>query len=165
MKTEDCQNCTLLDLLILEKLGFSENEAKQLREQIPSGNEATIDSLYHVKGKVEIGEDYSTTPTVNIPIKAVLALVVRRLGFQREGVLEIIKQCVKDAILRGEQAEAEIMEATPQAEIMLEQVEQDVLKQLPKTLRKGAVKLTVSVSRIMTRKKILDLSKNKVKKD
>lgn len=136
------QQCDELDRLIIDKLGFTQEMGAAVRAKIPSGD-YLINRVYAVNGVMKVGEDYDTTPTVHIPLKATLAILLQRMGFQRYKALKIISECVTEAILNNEQAN----NTMPIIEAMLEEVEKNLIAKLPKAKRKGAVNLDVTVTR------------------
>ena len=60
-----------------------------------------FDVTLRIQGTLRRGEDYSSTPTRSVPFKAVVALLVQRMGFQRDKAMEIFVQAMKDSLTEG----------------------------------------------------------------
>jgi len=116
--------------------GFSAIEAAALGKISGKGDltpgDHQVDCIFHVKGCLRKGEDYQSTPTRNVPVLAALMLAVKRMGFQRDKFLEIIKEAMKDAI-DGKTA-ADVDEITTEAAKAVK----EMLGELPKVTSKGA---------------------------
>jgi len=102
--------------------------------ELPVGDHQ-VDCFVHIKGCIRKGEDSEMTPTASVPILAALGLAVKRMGFQRDKFLEILKDSMRDAI-NGEKA-ADIDEVTAEASAAVKKT----LAALPKITRKGSTTL------------------------
>lgn len=106
-----------------------------------------IDETVHVTGTLTVGEDYSTTPTVSLPVKEVLALFVARCGMNREEAIELLRASVSEAIAIRGKAKGQIACSIDAVTETLEQVQKELLAKLPPQPRRGKVssKLAVAV--------------------
>ena len=95
-------------------------------------NTLTID----IKGIVNKFADESYTPTVSIPIKATLALLLNRMGFQRDKAAALIVEVMTEALKADEKAD-EALAATLKEIEQAEQRVADMTAALPKKTRKG----------------------------
>ncbi len=140
-----------IEQLILNKIGEGEDKSKETRNKVRPGSYA-FDFLLHIKGNTDVGEDFETTPTVSIPIIETLALFVSRAGFTRKKSLELLSNCVKDAILGNKKgAKGEIERVLPELTETIKKIKKEVLAELPKAKRKGIVKIECDVNKVETK--------------
>lgn len=90
-----------------------------------------------VKGTVTKRADTSKTPTVSVPLKATLALLLDRMGFQRDAASAILVECMTEALKLGDKATGLVEERLADVEASLKRVAA-VTEALPKTVVKGA---------------------------
>lgn len=95
--------------------------------------------LVTVDAEVKIGEDHEYTPTVAIPLKAALALVLEKSGFTRERSAELLVEAMTEAIEGGKKAESAVADKLLEVEIAMDRVAKQIAKKLPKRVRKGRV--------------------------
>ena len=116
---------------------------KTARENLSPGT-YPIDATIRVKGQIKVGEDYSRTPTASIPLLPTMALLIKRMGFQRDKALALLTECVTEALQSGEKVEDMLESAIPGLADALKRV-QDTMSALPTVSVKGPVtaKLTV----------------------
>jgi hypothetical protein len=60
-----------------------------------------VDVTVRVTGTVTVGEDYTRTPTVGVPVKEVLALFLARSGALREANVKLLQACFAEAMADG----------------------------------------------------------------
>ncbi len=116
---------------------------KELEAQLRKGARVSP-GAYEVRGRMQLDveatfsmlpdEDYR--PTVSIPLKTTLALIVQRMGWPRDKTLELLAQCMTDAISANKDAAPYISERIAEVEIAMARVEA-LANQLPKKTRKG----------------------------
>ena len=115
---------------------------KDLAVLTPGTTEINEVITLHVQGTLRRGEDSYYTPTVSIPLKATLALLLSRMGFQREKAGEILVQCMTEALALtddNKSKSSEIMEALlANVDDAMARVSQ-ITGALPKQIRAGAV--------------------------
>lgn len=97
-----------------------------------------IDMILEV-GTVKIGHETDKAPTASIPLLPTLALLVRKMGFQRDKALEMLKEAMQEAInLDKSAAKALLAEAgVAEAEKL---VKSEVISKLPRTKVAKSVK-------------------------
>ena len=121
---------------------------KDLAVLTPGKTEINEVITLHVQGTLRRGEDSYYTPTVSIPLKATLALLLSRMGFQREKAGEILVQCMTEALTLTNDTKpkgADILEALmANVDDAMARVNQ-ITGVLPKQLRAGAVTVKGSV--------------------
>ena len=84
-------------LSAIELLALGSLKAGSARDEVAPGNHP-VDFTVRVHGTVKVGEDTEKAPTVRLPHLAVMALFIERMGFQRERAIQILFQCMQDAI-------------------------------------------------------------------
>lgn len=115
--------------------------------------EHLVDMTVSIKGKLTIGEDYESTPTTSIPLKETMALLLKRMGFQRDTAIVILKEVFKEAlIIKGkgkgaltDNADIELANAVNETMAI---VEDDFLATLPKVTKSGVVKAYLTVDTV-----------------
>ena len=120
--------------------------AKDLPELATGSYEIDQTVTLHVKGTVKKGADCEYTPTVSVPLKATVALLLNKMGFQRDRAAELLVEAMTEALEWERLGEETIVERLADVDAAMERVQQ-ITAQLPKQLRKGAttVKGTVVV--------------------
>lgn len=89
-------------------------------------------------GEIAIGHDTDKAPTTSIPLLAVVALLVKRMGLQRDAALGIVREVMTEAITLGKDASKTLLAETgvADAEKMLKD---EVIGKLPRTLVRKSV--------------------------
>jgi hypothetical protein len=103
-----------------------------------------VDVMVHVKGDVQVGEDYLRTPTVAIPLKATLAFFIRRMGITREAAKQALIEAMTEALKEGVKGEDVILSSFPEVTEAMEHVN-SMTAALPKAPCKGPVTAKLSV--------------------
>jgi len=100
----------------------------------------------HVKATVKRNADYQTTPTVSIPLKATVALLLAKMGFQRDRAAELLVEAMTEALNADQLGEDAIAARIADVDTAMARV-QAITAALPKEPRNGAttVKGTVEV--------------------
>jgi hypothetical protein len=88
--------------------------------------------------EMRVAPDTDKTPTSSIPLLPTLALLLKRMGVQREDALEVLRDVMKQALEMGKDAAKQLLEETGVAE-MEERLRQEVIEKLPRVPVKGAV--------------------------
>jgi hypothetical protein len=109
------------------------------RQQVAEG-EHEVDALVRVKGTVKVAKDYTTVPTVSIPLKETLALFIHYCGCTREAALDALHRAASEAIDATGKGKGSLEAAIPVVEEGLKRV-MDELDELPRQPRKGAVSI------------------------
>lgn len=130
----------------LTQIALSAIKAKPTaRRQVRPGR-YEIDETVHITGTLTVGEDYSTTPTVSLPVKEVLALFVARCGMKSDEAIELLRNSVTDAIASKGKAKGEIAGSIDAVTETLQQVEKELLATLAPQPRKGKVSSKLSIA-------------------
>jgi len=90
--------------------------------------------------EVLIGADTDKTPTSSIPLLAVMALLVKRMGFQRDQALATLKEVMLQALALDKGATDALLEEAGVAEAET-LVKNEVIAKLPRTKVKKAVRV------------------------
>jgi hypothetical protein len=130
--------------MLAKKLG---DTAKKTRNTLPAG-EYKVDEIVTLKldGTVKVSADGDKAPTCSIPMLAAMALLVRRMGIQREAALDMLSEVMREALAltkdgaAGEAVSAKLLADSGVADA-LEQIQTDVVANLPKTPVKGQVRV------------------------
>lgn len=109
-----------------------------------------VDAVVRVSGTLSVGADYDTTPTVSLPVKEILALFVARAGFTRERSMQLLVECVHDAIAEDGHGAGEIAARVAEVDDYLSAIKAEILDKLPRQPRKGAVKAKIAVEVLET---------------
>ncbi len=82
-------------------------------------------------GELKIGHDTDKAPTASIPLLPTLALLVKKMGFQRDKALTMIREAMTEAIDMDKDAAKAMLkeEGVAEAEKL---VKQEVINQLPR---------------------------------
>ena len=112
---------------------------KQARQEVEAG-EHRVDALVRVKGTVKVSPDYTTRPTVSIPMKETLALFIHYCGCTREAAIAALHRAADEAIAATGKGAGSLEEALPVVEETLAKVVEE-LDKLPRQPRKGAVSI------------------------
>ena len=92
-------------------------------------------------GEMRIGADTDKAPTCSIPLLPTLALMIKRMGFQREKALEVLTEVMTQAINLDKDATKALLAETGVADAE-KLLKTEVIAKLPRTPVKGAVKVS-----------------------
>lgn len=114
----------------------------EARDQLGPGVHKDIEVTLTVKvGEMRIAQDTDKAPTASIPTKAAMALLLKRMGFQRDEAMDTLKEVMEEALTCDTKAEKALL-----AELGVTEIEQElkerVIAKLPRTPVKGKVDLT-----------------------
>lgn len=115
-------------------------DAKAREEVGPGVHTNLVMDLTVRVGEMRIGADTDKTPTCSIPMLAAMALLVKRMGFQREKALEVLKEVMEEAINLDKDAKKALLSETGVADAE-KTLKKEVISKLPRTPVKGAVKV------------------------
>lgn len=132
-----------MNALINVALGSLKTDASA-REALAPGK-YPVDATVRVVGSLSVGVDYDTVPTVSLPVKEILALFVAHAGITREATMSLLRRCVEQAIADEGKSAGEIAERVAAVDAYLEVIKKEILEQLPRVPRKGAVKAKLEV--------------------
>jgi hypothetical protein len=89
--------------------------------------------------ELSIGHDTDKAPTCSIPLLPTLALLVKRMGFQRDAALALLREVMTEAITMDEDAAKKLAAQEGVAETM-KTLQQEVIATLPRTPVEKSVK-------------------------
>jgi hypothetical protein len=98
-----------------------------------------------MKGTVTKGKDVEYTPTASIPLKATLAFMLHRMGFQREAAKDLLVEAMTDALNAGNKAATDVENLLIDIDEAMEHVN-EVAEALPKQTKSGATKVDVELT-------------------
>lgn len=102
----------------------------------------------HIKGTVKKLEDKMITPTVNIPLKATLALVLEKAGFMRERAKELLIEAMTEAMELEAKGDVFVASQVKDIDTAMEHVK-DITSKLPKTPQSGATYVKVDIEELV----------------
>ena len=90
--------------------------------------------------QVLIGHDTDRAPTCSIPLLPTVALLIKRMGFQREEAIRVLREIMEEALtVEGTEASKRLLEEKGVNEAM-ELVKADLIGRLPRTKAAKAIK-------------------------
>ena len=131
---------TPANILAITK-AIKEKIAKDARANLTPGIHP-VDVTAHIKGILDVKEDETFVPTVNIPIKSAFALFVRYCGVTRDAALKAMVRAMTESLNNGHDSDGAInAETSDEARIIAEAEAQvtAMLGKLPPQTRKGKV--------------------------
>lgn len=90
-----------------------------------------------VCGTLEKGADEEYTPTISVPVKALAAALLERMGATREAGIAMLVAAITDALNSDRKAAGTITERMRDAEAAFKMVNDRLLATLPKSTRTG----------------------------
>lgn len=137
-----------IEALVLSRAFTSEKEAAVIERAIPSPMvEVPFDFTVRLSGSVKRGKAGDRKPTSRALRKATLALLVRRMGLQRDAALDLLAQVLVEAHQLGEDAERALLEEHPEVSGAFERVDA-FIGVLPRIETAGRISLDLEVERI-----------------
>jgi hypothetical protein len=133
----------------IQKLALSNLKLQPNREEIPVGTHAIPPFLVEVSGAVDVLENETYVPTVDIPLIPTVALALKKMGIQREHFMKVMKEAVQEVILSDSRMRAALVSQAGLDEFEAE-FRQKVLSELPLKTRKGKVLATLAVNQVTT---------------
>lgn len=117
----------------------------------PVGNHP-IDEVValRIKGNVEKLSDEDYVPTVHVPLKLALALVLEKAGFQREYAMNLLVDAMTEALdaeVKGEETNLIVAQRIKDVEMAAERVE-STMAALPKATRTGKTFVRVAIEEL-----------------
>lgn len=134
------------NLCVLAVTKLLEKENKGFKSA-PGINDIDATITLRVKAQVVKGQDVTYTPTVDIPLKVALALVLEKSGITREAAAKILTEALTEALESGEQAEGAVAERLNDIDLALARVTA-ITAVLPKKIRSGATTVKGTVEEL-----------------
>ena len=136
------------DTLHIALAKLLEKQAKADRIDVPVGTSEVDETVtIHVKAKIKRLADQNYTPTISIPLKATLALLLAKMGFQRERAAELLVEAMTEALNENRLGEETIVARLADVDTAMERV-QEITAALPKDTRKGATSVTGTIETV-----------------
>jgi len=98
-----------------------------------------VDFTIRVHGNIEVANDTSKKPTVSIPLKAVVGLLLQRAGATRESSRQLLVEVMQQALKEGKKAEDVFSKEVAVVDEAIKELTEGVIDKLPKTPVKGEV--------------------------
>jgi hypothetical protein len=145
MSTANISPTYALAVLQAAKKGI---DAKTAREETGPGvyRDIKIDLTVEVD-EMRVSPDTDKAPTSSIPLLPTCALLLKRMGVQREEALDILKDVMTQALDLGKDATKSLLEETGVAE-MEKRLKDEVIAKLPRVPVKGAVNVKPDAVRV-----------------
>jgi hypothetical protein len=122
-------------LILLQKL--IDEKIKQENITLDEGTfEVNENISIQLIGTLKKGKTYESAPTVNIPFKTVLALMIEKSGAMKKKLIKMFTECATEAILNKESLEEKFQERFIDYEEATGLIKQS-LKSLPKIKKNG----------------------------
>lgn len=123
---------------------------KQTEDFKPTPGTHEIDQIVtiHVKGTLVKSADGETTPTVDIPLLATMALLMEKAGFQRELGKKLVTEAMIEALALQKKGKEFVEGKTKDIDEAMKHVRQ-ITEKLPKKPKSGPTKVQVEIVEIM----------------
>jgi hypothetical protein len=92
-------------------------------------------------GELRVAADTDKAPTCSIPLLPTLALLLKRMGFQRDKALEMLAEVMEEAINLDKDATKALLSESGVKEAQ-DLLKKNVIAKLPRTPVKGSVKVS-----------------------
>lgn len=92
-----------------------------------------------VSGTVEKKDDQFVAPTTSLPTILTIALLLQKSGATGPHALNLLKECITEAMTSGTSKDKEIAARVKEVEKAVETVKRDLIAKLPKQKRAGRV--------------------------
>ena len=120
------------EVIILAEKIFGQMKSPLVEGTYPVDEVITI----HLKGEVKKFADEVYTPTVSVPLKSTMAILLHLMGFQRDNAILTISKAMKMALEMEKNADEEILKLVKDIDKAMENVE-SMTSTLPPQTRKG----------------------------
>lgn len=114
-------------------------DTKTARDEVEPGvyRDLRVDLTVEV-AEMRVAPDTDKAPTSNIPLLPTIALLLKRMGVQRDEAIQILRDVMTEALALGKNASKSLLDETGVAE-MEERLRSEVIEKLPRVPVKGAV--------------------------
>lgn len=139
-KLDSVDNLSPAEVVALSKLFDGERKmVKEAREKLTPGD-YEVKASVQLEGNLAVGVSVEYTPTSNIPLLVTMALLVQRMGLQKDAALAMIHTAMTEAILLGESGNETIGPMVKDLEGVIAQIRAEVTANLPRQTRNGTAK-------------------------
>ena len=104
--------------------------------------------ILRVAGSIEKCADEEYTPTISVPVKALAATLLPRLGATREAALATLVEAITEALNNDRKADATLRERMKDADSAFQMVNDRLLATLPKQTRTGKTFVDATVETV-----------------
>lgn len=136
-----------LEMIVLTK-AIEEREAKAARSELLEETTYPVDLTVRIMGLLKVGKDYTTKPTVSVPLKSALALFIRYSGITRDAAKAVLTRAMTEALNESLSTSETVADAVNDdiaiVDDCLEQVA-EMMGQLPRQPRKGVITTELEV--------------------
>lgn len=123
---------------------FTEKMVKEADGAIEEGASAAVSLTARIEGRLTRGAATEANPTASLLNEAVLAETVRRLGVTRDHFEKTLREVATDALVAKIPIKDHLVEKAPELLAVMHTIKRDVIAQLPKQHRPGAIKVIAS---------------------
>ena len=92
-----------------------------------------------ISGTVEKKPDQHVAPTTSLPTILTIALLLQKSGATGPHALNLLKDCISEAMANGKSKDKEIAAQVQEVEKVVETVKRELIAKLPKQKRSGRV--------------------------
>jgi hypothetical protein len=118
---------------------------KQIADLKPGQYRIDQTVTLRIAAEIKRSEDTTYVPTTSVPLKMTLAILLDRMGFQRDKAMEMLVSCM-DAAIQAEQSASKVMEEhIRNIDNAMSRVE-SVCAALPVKVRKGPTNVKGTVT-------------------
>lgn len=132
-----------LELLALQKLA-NDKAVKAARDEVGVGTHE-VDFVVRVSGSLSVSEDTDRASTARLLNEATLALLIKRMGFQRDEAMKILREVALEAMDIQNGNKRKLLEETGVKEA-LATLKKEVVAAMPRTPVRGAVRTNLRVA-------------------
>ena len=155
MSTANIDPTFALAILQAAKKGV---DAKIARDETNPGVYRNIKLDVHIEiDEMRVGADTDRAPTTSIPWLPTCALLLKRMGLQREEALHVLKDVMTQALDMGTDATKALLSDSGVSD-MQERLKTEVIAKLPRVPTKGAVKVDKDAVRVTLKSMSMDES-------
>jgi hypothetical protein len=131
-------------------------DATVARDETNPGVYRNIKLDVHIEvDEMRVGHDTDRAPTSSIPLLPTCALLLKRMGLQREEALDILKDVMTQALDMGTDATKALLADTGVKD-MEKRLKDEVIAKLPRVPAKGAVKVDKDAVRVTLKSMSMD---------
>lgn len=114
---------------------------KSARMELDTGvyHDINVTLEVHVD-EMRVAPDTDKAPTTSIPLLPTCALLLKRMGIQREEALDMMREVMVEALDMGKDATQALLDETGVAD-MEKRLKEEVISKLPRVPVKGAVRV------------------------
>lgn len=127
------------------KIALEKLLAKEKAVLLPGAYAVDEEVTFRVKAVVKRSEDTEYTPTADIPLKATLALLLSRMGFQRDKAAQMLVDAMNDALRAEKAGDDTILPLIAEVDAAMERVNA-MTEKLSKKVRAGQTRVEGTVS-------------------